>query len=219
MSVEPTTTEESTTGRGHDLDTRDLDTRDLDTRDRLINAAIEVFLEKGYGGARVSDIARRAGYTAGALYVHFPSRSALLGEAIMREGNRFINEILNPLEDAVAGDGSLSRVLAEFSTTSTGSFDTLIMFALANASREPAAREMLAATLERLEDSTVRQLNVGVTAGVLDPALDVDAIRTFFSSWILGVVVHRAVQLPGAELEGMRDLILRLTRSLAPIQT
>ena len=189
---------------------------DLDTRDRLINAAIEVFLEKGYGGARVSDIARRAGYTAGALYVHFPSRSALLGEAIMREGNRFISEILTPMEAAVAGDGSLSRALAEFATAETGAFDTLIMFALANASRDPEAREMLSATLDRLTDVTVRQFHAGVAAGRLDPDLDIAALRTFFSSWILGVVVHRAVELPGAGLDGMTTLIDRLTAGLAP---
>ena len=56
-------------------------------------AAIEVFLEKGYGGSRVQDIARKAGYTAGALYVHFPSRTALLGEAIMLEGRQIIGRV------------------------------------------------------------------------------------------------------------------------------
>ena len=51
---------------------------ETNTRERLVNAAVEVFLERGYGGTRVQDIARKAGFTSGALYVHFPSRSALL---------------------------------------------------------------------------------------------------------------------------------------------
>src|SRR4051794_9067987 len=78
---------------------------DLDTRERLVRAAIEVFLEKGYGGTRVQDIARRAGFTSGALYVHFPSRTALLGEAIIREGQT----IMSGLTEQLDGSGESRR--------------------------------------------------------------------------------------------------------------
>ena len=54
-----------------------IDLSELDTHDRIVRAALEVFVEKGYGGTRVQDIAERAGLTAGALYVHFPNRSMI----------------------------------------------------------------------------------------------------------------------------------------------
>jgi AcrR family transcriptional regulator len=41
------------------------------TRDRLLAAAVEVFVEQGYEGARVQDIARAAGLTTGAIYANF----------------------------------------------------------------------------------------------------------------------------------------------------
>ncbi|MCB1028277.1 MAG: helix-turn-helix transcriptional regulator, partial [Microthrixaceae bacterium] len=44
-----------------------------DTRDRLVAAAVEVFLERGYADTRVQDITEAAGFTTGALYAHFNS--------------------------------------------------------------------------------------------------------------------------------------------------
>ena len=192
------------------------DETELDTRDRLVRAAIEVFLEKGYGGTRVQDIAKRAGYTAGALYVHFPSRTALLGEAIMLEGSRLIAEIVDGFGQITPGDGAVSRTLAEFSVAETGPIDTLVLEALALAARDPEAREMLAETLTHLEEALVAQIQLGVKLGVVDPALDIDAIRTFFSAWILGLVVHRAVGLRRADLDPMYELCARLTEGLTP---
>src|SRR6478736_946639 len=106
----------------------------LDTRERLVRAAIDVFLEKGYGGSRVQDIARKAGYTAGALYVHFPSRTALLGEAIMLEGRQIIGSIVQTLSNLTPGDGRVARSLAEFVVADTGAIDVLMLEALALAS-------------------------------------------------------------------------------------
>lgn len=52
------------------------------TRHRLLNAATEVFLEKGYEGSRVAEIARRAGLTTGAIYGNFESKADLLTAAL-----------------------------------------------------------------------------------------------------------------------------------------
>ena len=54
------------------------------TRQRILDAAAEVFAERGYE-ARLTDIAARAGLQAGSLYYHFASREALVGE-ILRLG-------------------------------------------------------------------------------------------------------------------------------------
>lgn len=52
------------------------------TRQRLLDAATEVFLEKGYEGTRVAEVARRAGLTTGAIYGNFGSKADLLTEAL-----------------------------------------------------------------------------------------------------------------------------------------
>src|SRR5438045_7713613 len=54
----------------------------LSTRERILAAAAEVFAERGYEGAAVSDIARRAGFTTGAIYGRFRDKAELLLEVV-----------------------------------------------------------------------------------------------------------------------------------------
>ncbi len=49
---------------------------------RLLAAATEVFAEEGYAGARVAEIARRAGVTTGAIYSRYRGKDELLASAI-----------------------------------------------------------------------------------------------------------------------------------------
>ena len=44
------------------------------TTARLLEVAAKEFIERGYEAARVSDIARRAGVTTGAIYARWPTR-------------------------------------------------------------------------------------------------------------------------------------------------
>ncbi len=190
------------------------DVPEMDTRERLVHAAIDVFAEKGYGGTRVQDIARRAGFTAGALYVHFPSRTALLGEAIALEGGRIIAEIVVSLGSIVPGDGAVSRVLTEQTVAETSGIDRLLLDALALAGRDPDARTMLDSTLRGLQDTMEHVIGRAQAAGLVDPNLDVVALRTFFMAWILGLVVLRAVGLNEVDVAPMLEVISRITGGL-----
>ena len=53
-----------------------------DRRNAFIEAALEEFFERGFGGARMDDIARRAGFSKGALYLYFDSKDALFAALI-----------------------------------------------------------------------------------------------------------------------------------------
>ncbi|MEM7288135.1 MAG: helix-turn-helix domain-containing protein [Actinomycetota bacterium] len=53
----------------------------IPTRDRLIAAAIEVFVERGFGQANITEIAERAGISGPAVYKHFDGKADLLMEA------------------------------------------------------------------------------------------------------------------------------------------
>jgi AcrR family transcriptional regulator len=54
------------------------------TRRRLVEAAMDVFAERGYHGASVDDVARAAGFSIGALYSNFSGKDDLL-QAIFDE--------------------------------------------------------------------------------------------------------------------------------------
>ena len=47
-------------------------------RQRLLDAALQVYAERGADDASLDEIARRAGVGIGTLYRHFPTRQALL---------------------------------------------------------------------------------------------------------------------------------------------
>ncbi len=50
----------------------------------ILVAALEVFAEKGFSGARLDDVAARAGVSKGALYLYFETKEQLF-EAVVRE--------------------------------------------------------------------------------------------------------------------------------------
>ena len=54
-------------------------------REQLIDAALEVILERGYGGVSIEAIAREAGITRPVVYDHFPNLNRLLHAVIERE--------------------------------------------------------------------------------------------------------------------------------------
>ena len=62
--------------------------------DLLIDAAAEVFAERGYDGAGVAEIARRAGVTTGAIYSRYSGKSELLLEALNRSFEMHKNEFI-----------------------------------------------------------------------------------------------------------------------------
>ena len=63
------------------------------TRERLLNAAQDIFLKKGYVAASVEDIAAAAGYTRGAFYSNFRSKAELLLELLERDHSAVQGEL------------------------------------------------------------------------------------------------------------------------------
>lgn len=59
------------------------------TRSRVLNAACEVFAEKGYRNARVAEICRRAGANVAAVNYYFGNKAALYAEAWQHAFNEY----------------------------------------------------------------------------------------------------------------------------------
>ena len=51
---------------------------------QIIDAALQVFGERGLAGARLEDIARQAGIAKGTIYLYFPNKEALFREVIQQ---------------------------------------------------------------------------------------------------------------------------------------
>jgi TetR/AcrR family transcriptional regulator, regulator of autoinduction and epiphytic fitness len=58
------------------------------TRRALVDAALATFLEHGFSSTRMSDVATRAGFAKGTIYLHFADKAALFADVlreVMRE--------------------------------------------------------------------------------------------------------------------------------------
>src|SRR5262245_61671615 len=51
---------------------------------QLLDAALELFVEKGFAATRAEEVAQRAGVSKGTLYLYYPSKEELL-KAVIRE--------------------------------------------------------------------------------------------------------------------------------------
>ncbi len=72
------------------------------TREQLLNAAQGVFLEKGYVGSTLEDIAQQAGTTRGAIHWHFGNKAELFNTLIRERYERAWIR----MKDAYTDDGT-----------------------------------------------------------------------------------------------------------------
>ncbi|MEV5240727.1 TetR family transcriptional regulator [Streptomyces cinnamoneus] len=177
--------------------------RDADaTRRLLVEAAAELFAERGYDRTTVRAIAARAGVNQALLFRYFGSKTALFGEVVARDGRRQLREtpperlletalrnLLAPPGDAPPGDRSLEVFL-----------------------RSVGGDDEAAQTSRRLTEEYT-----GVLAGLTD-ADDAELRSALVLAWLLGIgltrVVVRQQPLSGADPEHVCHLMLTAARTL-----
>jgi AcrR family transcriptional regulator len=187
------------------------------TEQRLLAAASEVFAERGYDGAGVAEIARRAGLTTGAIYSRYRGKADLLVEAL---DNQMAHHLETILSSGAASTGpemlaSLGAHILECDQREMASA-ALLLEATVAARRDPD----LAAMLERrLADERMRLGKVIEQAraeSLFDPVLDVEAVVTFIQSIGLGFIFFRTIGTPMPGAEEWQVLIDRLISAALP---
>lgn len=95
-----------------------LQQRSRTRRQRLLDAALEVFTQHGYGDTAVDEIARVSETSKGGLYFHFPSKQALflalLDEASLALLRRVEVAMAAESDPLLRGDAALREVLHAF---------------------------------------------------------------------------------------------------------
>jgi|GEM_PF-1299049 len=87
------------------------------TRRSILEAAREVFGERGYHAASIDDVTRAAGTTKGAMYWHFRDKRDLYLAAALEAADAYRRAVLEPLEGASSLPqvvGSLFELNARF---------------------------------------------------------------------------------------------------------
>ncbi|WP_116047617.1 TetR/AcrR family transcriptional regulator [Amycolatopsis palatopharyngis] len=159
-----------------------------DAARRLMLAAVESFARRGYHATTTRDIASGAGMSPAALYVHFPSKAALLF-AISRNGHE---QTLALVQNVVATSAEpvevIRRVVEDFVAWHARRHlvARVVQYELAAL---PEREYEIVADLRRRIENTVREvITEGVRAGVFQVRQPRTAARAVLS---LGVDVAR----------------------------
>ncbi len=76
----------------------------------LLDAALDLFVEKGFAATRSEEVALRAGVSKGTLYLYYPSKEELLKEVVR---TNVVNQIAEGSELIQRYEGSTSELLAK----------------------------------------------------------------------------------------------------------
>jgi AcrR family transcriptional regulator len=121
------------------------------TRNRLLEAAREVFGQRGYYGASLDEIAAEAGFSKGALYYNFGGKEGLF-LALLEER---LEERVSIIRDAFRNERTASDAMQQVARQYLQSFEQRQEFLLlyfefwAHAVREPKFRPHLVAQLRQ----------------------------------------------------------------------
>jgi AcrR family transcriptional regulator len=183
-------------------------------RDKLVAAAAEVFAEKGYDGAGVAEIARRAGYTTGAIYGRFTGKAQLLLAAIEARSDSELDRLFNEHSFEGKVTDILTTVGSHLVTDEMGPESALLLEAFVAARRDPEVRTMMQAALDLRGDRLADLVTEAQATGAIDPALDTEAVVRFCHAVGFGFLLFRAVDLDLPAAGPWEDLIARLVDAL-----
>jgi AcrR family transcriptional regulator len=155
-------------------------------REHLIDAALEVILERGYARISIEAIARAAGITRPVVYDHFPDLNRLLGAVIEREERISLEQLAHVVPEQPA-DAQPSEILAggvaRFLEAVTSRPATWRLILLPLEGTPPIVREHVevgrAHVLERIERHVRWAAELSEFPRRLDVELTARAIRDF----------------------------------------
>lgn len=188
---------------------------------RLLAAATAVFAERGYAGAGVAEIARRAGVTTGAIYSRYAGKDALLAEAIAAATGSELDDLFSDhrfegrMEDIlrVAGGHLVSRAGAG-DETGDRSAGALLLESFAAARHEPDVLALLQGPLQERRARLAAIVEAAKASGGIDHDVDTDAIVTFCHAVGLGFLLLDVIDAPLPEADAWEQLIGRLVAAV-----
>ena len=163
-------------------------------RQEILEAAIAVFLEKGYHGAKMADIAVAASMGKGTLYEYFPTKEALPKEIFTLFFAGLDDQLAQlqqskqgPIDIIVAGIQLSLADMDEFAAVMPLCFELLGSKAL---NESLGLSEYFEGWLEQLNQFFVATLVAGQESGQITPDLNAKAFARMLVSTVDGMGLH-----------------------------
>lgn len=157
----------------------------------LLEAAFELFVERGFAATRIDDIAARAGVSKGTVYLYFPSKQAvfeaLVRQAVLPNVERLIGETAEPGAPVLE---ILPRLLRAITATMAGS--SLLQFPRLIIAESPQFPELAQfwrqTVIDRMLGVVSGLIERGIAAGEIRPVDPVDAARLMIAPLLMAVI-------------------------------
>ena len=174
----------------------------------VLDAARALFDEAGLAGFNMRDVARRAGYTPGALYAYFDSKEALLSGLLSATLDRLEQAILNARQYKTRPDKTLqAQALAWFNYLLNHSHELDLLLATLLSSGAPLGAQ---ANLYERWQSILRPCEAALVALDATPSAASQESAALQAQALGLLLAHRSMAVvgQGASAEGMFRLYL-----------
>lgn len=188
--------------------------RSATTRAAVLAATTEALVERGYAGTTTTDVARRAGVSAGALLHHFPTKAELLAAAVEHLFDQRIAEFRKAMADlppeARRVDGALDVLWRMFSGPTFTAWLELWTAARTDRELAPVVVEM-----DRRFDEASREAFREIFAAEVAAAPDLPRLAVGLSyAFLSGLALAR--QVPGYDPAPAEELLSLFTLLVTP---
>jgi AcrR family transcriptional regulator len=190
----------------------------------IVDAALSLFVERGFAATRLDDVAERAGVSKGTVYLYFDSKEALLAEAVGRDIGPMLGDFARRIDDESLSASALieSFMRRWWSLLSASNLQGVPKLMVSESGNFPElARHFVVNFIARMQDDVLAAvLRKGISRGEF-AAVDVQyAVRVlihglvFMPVWLhsLGKVDRRELE-PQRYLDCWLDLTLRGLRA------
>jgi len=180
-------------------------------RPAILTAAAEVISERGVSNTRISDVAERAGTSAPGVLYWFPTKDALLAEALQFSDDRFYAGLTDELARLGTAAERLGRLIELWPAEGDGE-TTLWLELWVRALRDP----QLAKTRERLDrrwrEAIADIVRDGQAGGEFGDA-DADDVALFLSALMDGFAIQLALGDPAVTADTVKRHCLALAEA------
>lgn len=171
------------------------------TREKILDAARQLFNERGYEGATVRDIAKAAGMSTGAVFASFADKAELFDEIVAGDYRALESDMAEALREAATVEEALHGLFGAAYRSHAHQLPMICAAMAAGWSREPVAIPRSREAVKPFARLVSEAIELGVKRGELAAGTDVKLLRGIV--WELYLSGYRAAVYEGLSAEQM----------------
>lgn len=148
-------------------------------REQLLDCALQVFAERGIGGARHARIAQVAGVATPTVFAYFPTREELVAGVLAEVHDRTVAMLRERSAASDTTRGRLAAILGSVVDFGSDRPDVMKVYLDWTTSSDADVRAQFLSSLEETLDVFRALVREGMAAGDLNPGIDPDDAAHF----------------------------------------